>query len=451
MSNQAVVEIQTFINTQRFSRFQWLIFFMCFVIVLLDGIDTASIGFIAPSLVSEWHLSKPDLAPVMSAALFGLALGSLTAGPISDRFGRRIPLICSIVLFGGICLASALARTLDSLTIMRFLMGLGLGAAMPNAITLLSEFCPEHRRSTLITLLFCAFGLGAAAGGAIASWLIPAYGWRSMLVFGGVAPLLLALLVIAKMPESVRFMVARAVDHRRIQQTLSRISGTALEAESFVQDGRRSAVAQNGIAVVLSPTYALGSVMLWIAYFMGLVIFYGVLNWMPILLKDAGLGPRASTLITAVFPMGGLLAFICGALMDRFNATIVLSLCYLLCAVCVFCIGQSVGTVVALVTFVLLSGILVNTAQSAMPALTAAFYPTSGRGTGIAWMLGIGRFGGIAGSFLVAELTRRSVGFAGVFATLAAAGVCAALALLIKLLSGGNAETADDQCKRAGR
>jgi AAHS family 4-hydroxybenzoate transporter-like MFS transporter len=91
-----MIEIQTFINQHRFSRFQWVIVLMCFAIVLFDGFDTAAIGFIAPSLMSEWHIDKPSLAPVLSAALFGLKFGAALAGPHSDRFGRRALLIALV-------------------------------------------------------------------------------------------------------------------------------------------------------------------------------------------------------------------------------------------------------------------------------------------------------------------------------------------------------------------
>jgi len=84
------------------------------------------------------------------------------------------------------------------------------------------------------------------------------------------------------------------------------------------------------------------------------------------------------------------------------------------------------------VLVVFAGGALMNTAQSSMPALAAGFYPTQGRATGVAWMLGIGGFGGIAGSFLIAELARRQLDFASIFAIVAVAGVIAALALAIK-------------------
>ena len=441
MSRNQPINVQTFINEHPFGRFQWLVFFVCFVIVLLDGFDTASIGFVAPALLTEWHLGKPGLAPVLSAALFGLACGSLTAGPLSDRLGRRSLLLWAVLLFGMACLGSAFAQTPEQLTVLRFVTGLGLGAAMPNAVTLMGEFCPDRRRATIINLMFCGFPLGAAAGGFLAAWMIPHFGWRSVLIFGGVTPLLLAILAAAKMPESVRFMVARAMPNERIQATLARISPAALSAERFMLTEAASSNGRSGVSVVLSKPYLVGSVMLWLAYFMGLVIFYASINWMPILLKDAGLPLKSATLVSALFPLGGVGAVLSGVLMDRFNANRVIAVCYGLTAVSVYVIGQAAGNIGALVAVIFLAGLLMNTAQSSMPALAAAFYPTAGRGTGVAWMLGVGRFGGIAGSFLVAELARRHFSFADIFATVAVAGAVASVGLLVKQFAAPQAPT----------
>jgi AAHS family 4-hydroxybenzoate transporter-like MFS transporter len=406
---------------------------MCFIIVLLDGFDTAAIGFIAPSLITEWGISRPALAPVLSAALFGLAFGALCAGPLSDKLGRRVLLISSVIVFGVACFASAFSADLAHLTVLRFITGLGLGAAMPNAVTLMSEFCPDRRRATLINLMFCGFPLGAAFGGFLAAWMIPHFGWRSVLLSGGTAPLLLAVLLLLTLPESVRYMVAKNRPVEKIRATLGRISSAAANAGSFIMTEQAPPVAgKTGIRVVLSRSYIVGSIMLWLAYFMGLVIFYASINWMPILLKEAGLSPQRATLISALFPLGGVGAVLCGVLMDRFNPNKIIAACYALTAVSVWAIGQAVGNVGWLVLIVFVAGVLMNTAQSSMPALAAAFYPTQGRGTGVAWMLGIGRFGGIAGSFLVAELTRQHFTFGGIFAVVAVAGLVSCAALLVK-------------------
>lgn len=432
MNRSSAVDVQTFINAHPFSPFQWFIFLICFAIVLLDGFDTAAIGFIAPSLLGEWGLAKAALAPVLSAALFGLACGALVSGPLSDRLGRRTILLGAVLLFGAACLASAFASSIGHLVWLRFVTGVGLGAAMPNAVTMMGEYCPDARRATIINLMFCGFPLGAALGGFLAAWMIPHLGWRSVLLLGGVTPLGLAVPLALRMPESVRYLVATQRPAERIRAALARISADAQTAQSFTMTEHAPHADGKGLGVVLSARYAVGSVMLWTAYFMGLVIFYASINWMPLLLKDAGLPPAHATLISALFPLGGIGAVLCGVLMDRFNANRIIAACYALTALSVWLIGQAVGNVGMLVLVVFAAGVLMNTAQSSMPALAAAFYPTQGRGTGVAWMLGIGRFGGIAGSFLVAELARRHFSFAGIFATIAVAGLVACVALLVK-------------------
>ncbi|AOB30843.1 4-hydroxybenzoate transporter [Bordetella sp. H567] len=434
MSGKDVIDVQRFLNEHPFSRLQWLIFAMCFVIVVLDGFDTAAVGFIAPSLIAEWHVQKSSLGPVLSAALFGLAFGAIVSGPLSDRWGRRGLLIGSVALFGVASLACVLAGSLTQLTVLRFVTGVGLGAAMPNAVTLVGEYCPDRRRATLVNLMFCGFPLGAAVGGFLAAWMIPQFGWRSVLVLGGVVPLVLAAILLAVLPESVRYLVAKGKPAERIRDVLRRISPDAATIQAFtLREAAAGPARKSDMRLVLSGSYIVGSLMLWITYFMGLVIFYGLINWMPVLFKEAGFSAGQSTLLSALFPLGGVGAVVCGMLMDRFNATKVVAGCYALTALSVYAIGQSLGSVGALIGAILVAGVLMNTAQCSMPALAAAFYPTQGRATGVAWMLGVGRFGGIAGSFLVAELSLRHLSLEGIFSVVAVAGVISCVALLVKV------------------
>ena len=443
MAEAQSVNVQTFLNAHRFSGFQWVIVALCFIIVLMDGFDTAAIGFIAPSLVQEWGIGRPDLGPVLSAALFGLAVGALLSGPIADRLGRKVVLVASVLLFGVACLASSFAGTLGQLTILRFITGVGLGAAMPNAVTLVSEFCPDRWRATLTNAMFCGFPLGAALGGFLAAWMIPHFGWRSVLLLGGIGPLVLAVLMLVWLPESVRYMVARGHPAERIRGVLARIGRIGSETRSFIMtEAARPTRAASGIGLVLSSSYVVGSVMLWLTYFMGLVIFYALINWMPLLFKDAGVDPQTATLISALFPLGGCGAILSGWIMDRFNANITIAIAYALTAVLVYAVGQTVGSIGLLMVLVFASGTLMNTAQSSMPALAAAFYPTQGRATGVAWMLGVGRLGGIVGSFLIAELARWNLSFAQVFMVVAIPGVVATIALLIKQAAHPESRTA---------
>lgn len=432
MTSQAL-DVQTFLDEQPLSGFHWLVFVLCFLIMLLDGFDTAAIGYIAPSLLNEWDITRSALGPVLSAALFGLVAGGLSAGPLADRFGRKRVIVVSVLIFGIGCLASSLVASLDGLVVMRFLTGIGLGAAMPNGVTLMSEYAPGRRRAILTNTMFCGFPLGAALGGFLAASMIPLWGWRSVLVLGGIAPLLLVIVLSIWLPESARYLVAHHRPAERIRAVLRRIAERAGAATAFaLSEPKAAADGRQGLSMVLSRGYVVGSVMLWIAYFMGLVIFYSLINWMPILFKDAGLSPKDATLIAALFPLGGIGAVFSGWLMDRFNANRIVAACYALTAVAIFAIGQSAGNVGMLVVVVFAAGVFMNTAQSSMGSLAAGFYPTAGRATGVAWMLGIGRFGGIAGSFLVAELALRQLGFSQIFTVVSLAGVLGAGALLLK-------------------
>ncbi|WP_043003746.1 MFS transporter [Comamonas testosteroni] len=444
-TDPTVVNVQTVLNESPFSGFQWGIFFLCFLIVLLDGFDTAAIGFIAPSLLGEWGIDKSHLGPVLSAALFGLAFGALGAGPLADRVGRKTVLIIAAVVMGGASIASGLVHDLQGLTIWRFITGLGLGAAMPNAITLMNEYCPDSKRSFITNCMFCGFPIGSAFGGFIAAWMIPHFGWRSLLIVGGVVPLILAVLMIVMLPESVRFMVLKNYSADRVRKVMVRIAAGTRNATRFVLNDGAEAAAQaqqgpQGLRLVFSQKYLVGTLALWVTYFMGLVIVYGLVNWMPVLFKEAGVPASQAAVIAALFQLGGVGAIFVGLLMDRWNANLIIAAGYFLTSLGVAFIGQVLGGGVGmLVASVFIAGLLMNAAQSSMQALAAEYYPTECRASGVSWMLGIGRFGGIAGSFLVAELSRRHLELPQVFMVVAIPGVIAALALLVKNRYAGGA------------
>src|SRR5277367_5795844 len=124
MPEARTLDVQTFLDENPFSPFQSIIFALCFSVVFLDGFDTAAIGYIAPSLLTEWGLERSALAPVLSAALFGLAIGAILSGPITDRVGRRAMLNCSVAIFGLACVASSFSGDLSQLVIWRFITGL---------------------------------------------------------------------------------------------------------------------------------------------------------------------------------------------------------------------------------------------------------------------------------------------------------------------------------------
>ncbi|SAL14704.1 4-hydroxybenzoate transporter [Caballeronia terrestris] len=426
------LDVQTFIDEQRFSPYQWTILVLCFLVVAADGFDTAAVGFIAPSLIGDWGVSRAALGPVMSAALVGLGIGALAAGPVADRLGRKTVLVLSVFFFGAWSLASAYAGSIESLTALRFLTGLGLGAAMPNAVTLMSEYAPSRIRSVVVNTMFCGFSVGLSIGGLCAAWMIPHFGWPSVLVAGGVGPLVLSVLLVLLLPESAQFMVVRKRAGDRIARVLRRIAADPRLANCAftAADPRDSVADKSALSLVVSRPYRFGTAMLWLAYFMGLMIFYLLTNWLPTLFKDAGFSAERAALTTSLFPLGGILGNLClGWIMDRFNARRVNACAFVLAAALVLTIGRGIGDQVWLSVLIFLTGTAVTSAVTSMSALAAAFYPTRSRATGVAWMLGIGRMGAVAGAMTGGLMMSMGLQFSAVFTFLAVPALVAAFAL----------------------
>ncbi|MFX1676880.1 aromatic acid/H+ symport family MFS transporter [Paraburkholderia sp. A2WS-5] len=438
---ERVVDTQAFIDSQRFSPFQWIILVLCFLVVAADGYDTAAIGFIAPSLVQQWGIARVALGPVMSAALVGLGIGAVLAGPLADRLGRKTVLVLSVAFFGLWSLAAAFASSVESLTILRLCTGLGLGAAMPNAVTLMSEYAPTRVRAVVVNTMFCGFSTGLALGGFASAWLIPHFGWQSVLIAGGIGPIVLTFLLILLLPESVQFMAVRQRADAKIASILGRIAhGTTLEGCRFVAPERGvSTKHESAIRVVLSRQYRFGTLMLWLAYFMGLLIYYLLTSWLPTLFRDTGFSGERAALMTSLFPLGGVVGNLCvGWVMDRLNANRVIAATYVLAALMVLLVGRGVGHQLWLGTLVFLTGTLVTSAVTSMSALAAAFYPTHGRATGVAWMLGVGRIGGVAGALVGAALMGFGWQFGSVFGLLALPALVSASALFAMIGRGGS-------------
>ncbi|MBT2748854.1 MULTISPECIES: MFS transporter [unclassified Lysobacter] len=433
-SDAPALDVQQFINERGISGVQWLTVALCFLIVFIDGYDTAAAGYIAPSLSRDWGVAAPMLKPMMSAALIGLAIGAIGVGPIADRFGRRKVLIGSLALFGVFSLASAWAYDIVSISVLRLLTGIGLGAAMPNAITLTSEYCPARHRSKLTMAMFCGFTLGSASGGFVAARLIGEYGWQSVLIVGGVAPLLLVPVLIALLPESLQYLVVRR-GGAGVPALLKRMDRSARLDERI-----RTTVPEIGklktdsaVAVLFSPGYTIGTVALWATYFCGLLTIYLITSWLPTLVSNAGLPIAKASQIGGMFMFGGALGcLLMGVVMDRYDPHRAIAWAYSISAVLLLALAQSSGDLSDMGALVFAAGLFINAGQSALLALAAGFYPTQGRATGVAWMNGIGRFGGIFGAYFGGTLLGLGWNFAAIVSALAVPALLAATAIWIK-------------------
>lgn len=425
----STIDVASFIDQRRVSPYQIMIVVLCFLIVAIDGFDTAAIGFIAPAIRAQWQLAPAQLAPVFGAGLFGLMVGALTIGPFADRFGRRTVLLLSVFFFGLMSLVSAWSTSLDMLIVLRFLTGLGLGGAMPNAITLTAEYCPEKRRSLLVMTMFCGFTVGSALGGLASAGLVEAYGWHSVLVVGGVLPLLLLPVLWVLLPESARYLVTTGKRLDEVTRTLRRISPhTDLQGATYRLPPRPPA--GSPVSHLFRPDLLRGTLLMWLAFFMSMLIIYLLSSWLPTLLKTTGVSLKTAALITMMFQVGGTLGAIAlGWLMDRANPHYVLAVAYGLAALFIAAIGSFTATPWLVGTVVFLAGFCVSGGQVGANALSAAFYPTDCRATGVSWANGIGRIGSVVGSMGGGAMLAMGLTLPALFAVVGIPAIVAGLTL----------------------
>jgi AAHS family 4-hydroxybenzoate transporter-like MFS transporter len=388
MPTLPTMDVQQFIDSHPFSRLQKRLLALCFLVVAIDGFDTASIGFIAPALRAEWHLTAASLAPLFGIGLFGLMAGALLLGPLADRYGRKPVLMLSVGFFAVASLLSAFATDMPTLLALRFLTGLGLGGAMPCAITLTSEYCPQPRRAGLVTMMFCGFTLGSAFGGLMAAQLLATIGWRGVLLIGGVLPLLLLPALSMALPESLRWMVMRGRGAGAVAALAGRIAGRAVP-QLVVSDRK---LPGSPVAQLFRPELLGGTLLLWGTFFMSLLIIYLLSSWLPTLLSGAGHSLSQASFISSAFQIGGTAgALLLGRWMDRYRPQRVLATAYLAAAVCIVAVGLSADNIPLLVLAVFGVGFGVSGSQVGANALAAAFYPTANRATGVGWASAVGR------------------------------------------------------------
>lgn len=427
------VDVNTFLDTRPMGARQWLVVVLGFIVLAFDGFDTTSIGFVAPALIDDWGITRQALGPVMMAGLLGLAFGAMAAGPLADRYGRKSVIVGSVFFFGLWSLACAYAVDVTSLTVLRFLTGVGLGASMPNTATLVSEFGPRRRRSHMVTGIYCGFTIGAALGGLGSEWLIQHFGWRSVMVVGGVLPIAYALVLLATLPESIGFLAQHARFKSRLTRVVNQVAPGLADDTTAFYSSEEKIQNKSSVVALFAPSYRLGTCMIWVTLFMGLLTMYLLSSWLPLLSRDAGLSMGQAAVIGSLLQVGGVLGnFTTGMKMDRWDHHVVVGLTLLGGGLSAVLIALQQPTMEVLCPLILLLGYFINGVNTGSYALATQFYPTAMRATGVSWATGIGRFGAISGAGIGALMLAANWSFSQVFLFIFLPSSLGVLAMIIK-------------------
>jgi AAHS family 4-hydroxybenzoate transporter-like MFS transporter len=429
MLNSKVQRVDQFIDSQPMSDYQKRVIFFCFLVAGLDGFDAACVGFVGPAIRQHWHVTAAALSPLFGLGLLGTMAGGILLGPVADRYGRKTVLIASVVVFGFGSLASAFASDIQYLAALRFLTGIGLGGAMPNSITLTSEYCPERKRSSYVTLMFCGFTIGASAGGLLTAAIVDTVGWQGVFLVGGILPMLLVPFLMVLMPESIRYLLlfGSSAASVRAECIASRIVAPGNVVPRLLADEK---IQHSPVRELFSREVALGTLLIWAIFFCSLLIIYLLTSWMPMLLSSAGISLKSAALISMMHQVGAALGSIwLGRQMDRYDSQRVLAWSYLtavpMLVVCAFA-GESKSLIV-LAVFAL--GFLVSGGNIGAYALASGYYPTGNRATGVSWANAVGRIGAALGSVAGGLMMAAGLGIRGIILVLVIPALVATVSL----------------------
>lgn len=369
----------------------WLVLGFCCVIAMLDGADVQAMAIAAPLFARELAIAPGLLGSIFSIALAGMALGAFLGGKLADRYGARRMLVASTAFFGGWQLLSACADGVGTLVAARALAGFGLGAASPCFLALAAVQVPPARRARTIGIVWAFFPLGGLVGGLINGWLIEHSGWRDMFVYGGVAPLIVALLLALSPLSPPQPGVALH---------------PAADAPASSAGGGPPLLRFLGLATVFFAIFG---------------ILAGLVIWVPWFMAQQGLTPRLGATVLAWHSLGALISFAAGGfLYERFgNRALVLSL---LCgAGAIAGLGAGLSLFWTIAAAMLLIGIFLGIAAASALAIGGAMYADARRSGGLGALMAVGRAGQMALPFAIGQ---------GVAAGLHAIAIVQATALL---------------------
>lgn len=393
------IRLDEIVDGQRFGLFTVLIVAVAILAMASDGYDLASMGYIAPELLKQWHLAPTALVPAFSAGIIGMMIGGPAMGLLGDRYGRKPMIIVGLGLIGILNFIITGVQNTSELVVLRFLTGLMVGGVFPNVGSLIAELTPRRIRGRVLVLISLGVPLGIALPGRVAATLVPTYGWKAISLVGGSALIAVALAVALLMPESIKFLVERGDRDdqarrlaRRLRPDLTINDHTRLIAPA----GSRSGSANGSIRPLFAGALVLVTPMLWICQAANQMANFFSLTWLPTLLQAAGASTASAGASASLFSIGGLAAGLLLLLViDRLGVVPLVGM---------FLIGTPLVAGIAMTDLsptmhnlvIAGAGFCVTGVQLGLTALLGLLYPTAIRSMGTGWTQAAGRLGALA-------------------------------------------------------
>jgi len=374
---------------------------LCFGAIVFDGYDLIVYGSAVPALLQyqPWGLTPAQAGVIGSYALFGMFLGAIASGTLTDLIGRRRLFIASLTWFSLMMALVATAPDPWSLGLFRFLAGLGFGGIPPTAIALVVEIAPAGRRHLINGLMLCGFPIGGVLAALLAILLLEPAGFRTLFAVGALPLVTLVPLAIWLLPESPSFERRRGAGRTR-----------------------------GGVAQLVKGRAVAATALFVVANFCGFLLVFGLNTWLPQLMRGAGYELGSALAFLLVLNVGAIAGGLGGsALADRYGSRWVATVLFAAAVLALALIAVPLPTVV-LYLLVFVAGAATTGNQIVVYGYVAAHYPPARRATALGLSSGIGRLGAVTGPLLGGSLLAAGFGLGwnvGVFALVAVVGAVA--------------------------
>lgn len=375
----------------------------------LDAMDVGLISFVIAALAAQWSLQPHETAWIASVGFIGMAIGASLGGLLADRFGRRQVFAITLLVYGLATGASALVGGLVALLVLRFFVGLGLGAELPVASTYVSEFAPARIRGRLIVILEAFWAVGWTIAALIGYLVIPASddGWRWAFALGAI-PAVYALIVRWGLPESARWLerhgrhaAAEAVV-RSFEDAAGAVAPTVAAGATAPPPAATSTGAR--LAGLWSREFRVRTACLWLVWFCVNFSYYGAFIWIPSILVSQGYDLVRSFGFTLIITLAQLPGYAAAAwLIEVWGRRATLSVFLVGSAVSAVLFGTA-GSEAGIIGWGMALSFFNLGAWGALYAVTPEMYPTSLRATGSGWAAGVGRIASIVAPLVVPML-----------------------------------------------
>jgi len=431
---ESTTDIGPILDEGRWARFGMWVTFLASLAFLVDGLALQVVSLSIPAIMRDWHVPRAAFANVVAIGYLGISIGTVCAGMLADRFGRRTMLLVSILVFDLATAAISQVNGIPELIGLRFIDGLGLGGSIPIATSLIAEFTPTSLRSRAVNLGMVSISIGGVSAGLLGARILPGIGWRMLFLAIAVVTFAVLVLLLVCLPESPRYLVRNSASHARLRRILNKLNVIADPASQLV-DTRRRTTGRNAFAEVFGRGAMFNTMLLWGAFFFCLMMTYIIVSWIPTVLAARGYDLTVTSSTSSLYGCGGIVgSLLCARFVETLGSRIMMSIlagfgAVIAASLSILPLGPQYNQI-PMLGAILGLGLCIGGLTGCLYALAAHTYPPAVRASGIGAASGVGRIGGIVSPYVAALV----LGLGGRTAFFQCVGVCSLCLLAFLLL-----------------